>query len=49
MRVGFLYGYYAEDPYYKNGIIAVVEALYEPHQQCTDKLFWITDHSKRKY
>jgi len=49
MRVGFLYGYYAEDPYYKNGIRAVVEALYEPHQQCTDKLFWITDNPKRKY
>ena len=24
MRVGFLYGYYAEDPYFKNGIRAIV-------------------------
>jgi len=35
MRVGFLYGYFAEDPYYKNGIRAIVEAIYEPHQYCT--------------
>ena len=31
-RVGFLYGYYAEDPNYKGGIRAVVEAVYEPKQ-----------------
>lgn len=49
MRVAFLYGYYAEDPYYKNGIRAIVQALYEPHQHCTDKLFWITDQPKRKF
>ncbi len=31
-RVGFLYGYYAEDPNYKGGIRVIVEALYEPKQ-----------------
>jgi nuclear protein localization family protein 4 len=31
-RVGFLYGYYAEDPHYKGGIRAIVEAIYEPKQ-----------------
>jgi len=29
-RVAFAYGYYANDPNYKMGIRAVVEALYEP-------------------
>ncbi len=29
-RVGFLYGYYAEDPHYKGGIRAIIEAIYEP-------------------
>ena len=28
--MGFLYGYYAEDPNYKNGVRAIVEAIYEP-------------------
>jgi len=28
--MGFLYGYYAADPNYKDGIRAVVEAIYEP-------------------
>lgn len=32
-RVGFLYGYYAEDPHYKGGIRAIVEAIYEPQQK----------------
>ena len=32
-RVAFLYGYYAEDPHYKGGIRAIVEALYEPNQK----------------
>lgn len=27
-RVGFLYGYYAEDPHYKGGIRVIVEAIY---------------------
>lgn len=30
--MGWIYGYYAEDPHYKNGVRAVVEALYEPPQ-----------------
>jgi len=29
-RVGFLYGYYAEDPNYKGGIRAIIETIYEP-------------------
>lgn len=29
-RVGYLYGYYAEDPNYKGGIRVIVEAIYEP-------------------
>jgi nuclear protein localization protein 4 homolog len=28
--MGWIYGYYAEDPNYKNGVRAIVEALYEP-------------------
>lgn len=39
LRVAFLYGYYAEDPFYKNGIRAIVEALYEPEQVCSSSKF----------
>jgi hypothetical protein len=28
MRIAYIYGYYAEDPFYKNGIRAIAEALY---------------------
>lgn len=28
--MGFLYGYYAADPNYQNGVRAIVEAIYEP-------------------
>ena len=31
-RVGYLYGYYAQDPNYPDGIRAVIEAIYEPQQ-----------------
>ncbi len=30
--MGFLYGYYAEDPNYKGGVRAIIEAIYEPPQ-----------------
>jgi len=32
-RVGIVYGYYAEDPDYKNGVRAIVETIYEPPQK----------------
>lgn len=31
-KMGYLFGYYAEDPNYPNGVRAIVEALYEPPQ-----------------
>lgn len=31
--MGFLYGYYAADPNYQNGVRAVVEAIFEPKQK----------------
>lgn len=39
IRVGILYGYYAEDPFYPKGIRAIVEAIYEPAQKCTSSEF----------
>ena len=32
-RAGIVYGYYAEDPNYKGGVRAIVEAIYEPPQK----------------
>jgi nuclear protein localization family protein 4 len=29
-RIGMLYGYYSEDPNYKDGVRAIIEAVYEP-------------------
>lgn len=31
-KIGLLYGYFSEDPNYKDGVRAIVEALYEPPQ-----------------
>lgn len=31
-KMGYLYGYYAEDPDYKGGVRAIIEAIYEPPQ-----------------
>ena len=31
-RVGFLYGYYSEDPNYPDGVRVNIEAIYEPKQ-----------------
>ena len=31
-RCGWLYGWYAEDPNYKDGVRCIVEAIYEPPQ-----------------
>ena len=30
--MAFLYGYYAEDPNYKGGVRAIIEAIYQPPQ-----------------
>lgn len=45
-RVGFLYGYYAEDPHYKGGIRAIVEAVYEPKQKGNYDSFEIIESEK---
>ena len=42
-RVGFLYGYFAEDPGFDQGIRAVVEAIYEPPQRGDYKGFTLLD------
>ena len=47
MRIAFVYGYYAEDPFYKNGIRAIVEAIYEPEQNCTANRFQLKDSSQK--
>lgn len=47
-RVAFVYGYYAEDPFYTNGIRAIVEAIYEPEQQATRDSFTLKDSAKKK-
>lgn len=31
-RMGYLYGYYSEDPNYPNGVRVNIEVLYEPPQ-----------------
>jgi len=31
-KMGYLFGYYAEDPNYPDGVRAVVEFIYEPPQ-----------------
>ena len=48
MRFGYLYGYFADDPFYHNGIRAIVEAIYEPHQYCNSQEFYILDGDERK-
>lgn len=46
-RVGFLYGYYCEDPDYDEGIRAIVEAIYEPPQTGSWKDFQLLkDHNE---
>merc|ERR1711935_1168080 len=46
-RVGFLYGYYCEDPSYDEGIRAIVEAIYEPPQTGSWKGFeLLVDHNE---
>mgnify|MGYP003687604755 CR=1 FL=1 len=42
-RVGYLYGYYAEDPHYKGSIRVIVEAIYEPEQTGTYNSFEILE------
>lgn len=34
-RMAYLFGYYAKDPNYKDGVRAVVETLYEPPKSGT--------------
>ena len=48
-RVGYLYGYYAEDPNYKGGIRVIVEAIYEPEQLGTYSDFSIKDKPEIAY
>jgi len=31
-RIGFLYGYYSEDPFFPDGVRVNVESIYEPPQ-----------------
>ena len=48
-RVGYLYGYYAEDPNYKGGIRVIVEAIYEPDQVGTYSDFQIKENPSRTH
>jgi nuclear protein localization family protein 4 len=48
-RVGYLYGYYAEDPHYKGGIRVIVEAIYEPDQMGTYSDFQIKENLARTH
>ena len=48
-RVGYLYGYYAQDPNYKGGIRVIVEAIYEPEQSGTYSDFQIKDNPKKSH
>lgn len=43
MRVGFLYGWFCEDPDYEDGVRVMVETIYEPPQQGNYETFNIID------
>jgi len=42
-RIGFLYGYYSEDPNYPDGVRINVEAIYEPPQYGDENGFHILE------
>lgn len=46
-RVGFLYGYFCEDPDYEDGIRVMVETIYEPPQQGTYDKFKLLDDPRK--
>jgi nuclear protein localization protein 4 homolog len=47
-RMAWLYGYYSEDPNFKDGVRVNVEALYEPPQIGEMNGFQALDDPKRK-